>query len=503
MSNPHWYFAPNPLTRYLPTFETIEEISEALRFKPLEGLDIRNLSIIQRHELLIAEKTPLHPSQQSLKTAMTIINMHRHSLRMRNPTVPQGRRLVNDALTRGLEDGDFIKQAPAPGACLLVIKGITGTSKSVTVKHTLRLLGEQVIRHSEEPAALWKVATQLSYLYVGMSHDGSRGGLLNAILLAIDGSLGTSFATDLPKKYRTLDRLAGAVISKLHSLYLGVLIIDEIQLLNLVHSEHAEKMHLFLLNLVNSGIPLVLIGNPLGFTWLPDYTQNLSRSLERPQAFFHPHGSVGEHDDDWDMVYQGIRAYYVLDEPPADEEGCSALLKRRSGGIPRIGLTLWSMAQLDVLLDGGTQVTPEDIEHVYRDDGFDDIRALCDGFANRDPLLLLQWSKTDIPVEYYARVWRKSIPKPDTEDAPSADAGSSAPADKDSPPSRPRKQKSAAAKLKSQETRERNKQADRDALRGTLPAEDMRMEGCKMHAMASLAELMKQIEGLPKPNAGE
>ncbi len=503
MSNPHWYYAPNPLTRYLPTFETIEEISEALRFNPLEGLDIRSLTIIQRHELLIAEKTPLHPSQQSLKTAMTIINMHRHSLRMRNPTVPQGRRLVNDALTKGLAGGDFIKQAPAPGACLLVIKGITGTSKSVTVKHTLRLLGEQVIRHSEEPAALWKTATQLSYLFVGMSHDGSRGGLLNAILLGIDESLGTSHATDLPKKYKTLDRLAGAVISKLHSLYLGVLIIDEIQLLNLVHSEHAEKVHLFLLNLANSGIPLVLIGNPLGFTWLPTYTQNLTRSLERPQAFFHPHGAVGEDDDDWDTVYQGIRAYYLLDDPPTDEAGCSALLKRRSGGIPRIGLTLWSTAQLNVLLDGGTQVTPEDIEHVYRDEGFDDIRPLCDGFANRDPLLLLQWSKTDIPVEYYARIWRKSIPKPDIEDAPPVDAGFTTRASEGTPPPRARKQKSAAAKLKAQDTRERNKQAERDVLRDTLPAEDMRMEGSKMHAMASLAELMKGIEGSPSKRAGE
>jgi hypothetical protein len=262
-------------------------------------------------------------------------------------------------------------------------------------------------------------------------------------------------------------------------------------------------MHLFLLNLVNSGIPLVLIGNPLGFTWLPDYTQNLSRSLERPQAFFHPHGAIGEDDDDWDTVYQGIRAYYVLDDPPSDEAGCSVTLKRRSGGNPRIGLTLWSTAQLNVLLDGGTQVTPEDIEHVYRDENFDDIRAVCDGFANRDPLLLLKWSKTDIPVEYYARIWRKSIPKPDIEDAPAADAGSFAPADEDSPPPKPRKEKSAAAKLKAQETRERNKQAERDALRDTLPAEDMRMEGCKMHAMASWAELMKGIEGSPTKRAGE
>lgn len=505
MTNPHWYNAPNPLTRHLPTFKTIDEIGEALRFNPLEGLDISSLSIIEKHELLIAEKNPLHPSQQSLKTAMTIINMQRHSLRMRNPTLPRGRRLVNDAVMKALEDGEFIKLPPAPGACLLVIKGVTGTAKSVTVKHTLRLLGDQVIRHAEEPAALWKMATQLSYLYVGMSHDGSRGGLLNAILLAIDESLGTSFAIDLPKKFKTLDRLAGAVISKLHSLYLGVLIIDEIQLLNLVHSEHAEKMHLFLLNLANSGIPLVLIGNPFGFSWLPAYTQNLTRSLERQQAFFHPHGAVGEDDDDdeWDVVYEGIRAYYLLDDPPSDEEECSTILKKRSGGIPRLGLSLWSMAQLNVLLDGGTQVTPEDIEHVYLDEGFDDIRPLVDGFANRDPLVLMQWSNTDIPVQYYSRIWQKPVPESNEEDTAAVEAGSAPVVDKSGAPSKSRREKSAAAKLKAQETRERNKQLQRDALKDRLPPEDMRIEGCKMHALASLAELMNKIEGLPKPSAGE
>lgn len=503
MTNPHWYNAPNPLTRHLPTFETIDEISEALRFNPLEGLDISSLSIIERHELLIAEKNPLHPTQQSLKTGMTILNMQRHSLRMRNPTLPQGRRLVDDAVTKGLEDGNFIKLPPAPGACLLVVKGITGTSKSVTVKHTLRLLGDQVILHSEEPAAMWKVATQLPYLYVGMSHDGSRGGLLNAILLSIDAVLGTSYAIDLPKKFKTLDRLAGAVISKLHSLYLGVLIIDEIQLLNLVYSEQAEKMHLFLLNLANSGIPLVLIGNPFGFTWLSAYTQNLTRSLERQQAFFHPHGAVAEDDDEWKVVYEGIRAYYILDDPPSDEEGCSATLKRRSGGIPRLGLSLWSMAQLNVLLDGGTQVTPEDIEQVYRDEGFDDIRPLVDGFANRDPLLLMQWSNTDIPVQYYSRIWQKPVPEsfevdtPEVETEPTPAVGSSG------GPSKPRREKSAAGKLKAQETRERNKQHQRDVLREKLPPEDMRIEGCKMHALASLEKLMKKIEGLSKPSAAE
>jgi hypothetical protein len=495
MNEPHWSLASNPLTRHLPTFKSIDDVSEALRFDPLEGLDIRRMSVMERHEWLVAEKRPLYPTRLSLGTGMTIVNMHRHSLRVRNPTIAQGRRLVHEAVMMAMEGEDFLKRPPAPGACLFIIKGITGTAKSVSAEHALRLLGDQVIHHLDEPAAHWKAATQLSYLYVGMSHDGSRGGLLNGILLAIDAALGTSFAVDLPKMYKTLDRLAGAVISKLHSLYLGILIIDEIQLLNLVNSEQAEKMQLFLLNLANSGIPLVLIGNPLGFTWLNEYTQNLSRALERPPAYFHPHGSIGEDDDEWDSVFIGIRAYYLLDDPPLDEEDCSKVLKRLSGGIPRVGLALWCMAQSEVLLDGGLRLTPKDIERVYLNADFDEIRPLCDGFTNKDPILLLQWAKKDIPVAYYAKIWQKPVPQEQTNATDLADDSPPSQTAGEKDPPKPRARKSAAAKMKAAETRERNKQAEREELSKSLSPEDMRIEGCKQHAMASLAELLKRIEG--------
>ncbi len=359
MSEPLLRDANNPLIRHLPQFNTINEIATALTYDPLKGIEISHLSIVERHELLVADKRPLQPTTLSLKATMTILSMHRHSLRMRNPTSAPGRRLTYDAITHFLEGGADITRPPAQGACLYVIKGITGTAKSVTAQHALRLLGDQVIHHSQEAAAHWRSATQLSYLYVGMSHDGSRGGLLNAILLVIDTALGTNYAIDLPKSFRTLDRLAGAVISKLHSLYVGILVVDEIQRLNLVDSEQAEKMQLFLLSLANSGIPLVLIGNPLGFTWVTRYSQNLSRVQERAPAFFHPHGALGDEEDEWGAVYHGIRAFYLLDAPPDDELACSTILKQCSGGIPRVGLSLWSSAQANVLLDGGGKLAPE------------------------------------------------------------------------------------------------------------------------------------------------
>lgn len=497
MTQAHWFHAPNILTRHLKDWKTIDEISEALRTDPLAGLNTSELSLVERHELLIAEKTPLLPTTQSLRLAMAMVAMHRNSLRVRNPALAAGRRFVSETIEAAKSGFNFLKAPPAPGACLQIVKGITGTAKTVTVKHTLRnLIGEQVIRHVDEPSSLMKSGVQLSWLFVGMSHDGSRGGLLSGILLAVDAKLGTTYAIDLPKSYKSVERLAGAVIALLHSLYLGILVIDEIQLLNLVDAPQAELMQLFILSLVNSGIPVVLVGNPFGFSWLPRFSQNLTRGIERPQVMFHPAGAVGEPDDDeWDSIFAGISAYYLLEEPVTDPASFSVLLKMRSGGIPRVALALWCSAQVEALTDARLVLELEDIDCVYNSESFAEVRLLCDGFANHDPSLLLWWRDTDIPVDFYAAAWGKPI---GVESA--TQTGSSSATDGSTKPvaaakrSRKPKTQSAASALKAAQTRERTAQAARDKLSESLKSGDMRLDGLKQHALASLDELMKEIE---------
>lgn len=488
----HWSQVDNPLTRHLPKYETLAELANVLMCNPLRGLDVKMLSVPERMQLLQGDKQPLTPTMTSLKAAGTILAMHRAFLALRNPTLSDGRRMVDGALANGLSGQDYLHMPAVPGSCLLLIKGITGTAKTVAVKRTLIGLGPQVIHHGEEPSALWKSAVQVTWLFVPMSHDGSRGGLLNSILLALDTQLGTDHAASLPRQHKSVERLVGAVIALLHSVYLGALVIDEIQVMNLVRSEQASKMQLFLLSLSNSGIPLVLVGNPGGFSWINEFSQTLSRSVEREEIFFHPSGAVGPpEDDDWNDVFEGIRNYYLLDDPPREIGRCSLVLRRCSGGIARVALALWTGAQLNVLLDGGGQLTAEDIEDRYRAESFDVIRPLCDGFANRDPILLERFA-ADVPVDYYARVWQKSIapagaaidhqrqmtlPGKSTERVPASKTG-----------------RTAAASFAGSETRRKSQQKRREQLVETLAPEDMRIDGLKRHSLASLDALMASVD---------
>lgn len=492
----HWFNIPNPLTDHLPNLKDLNDVIRVMTNDPLNGLDLSKLSFLEQDELLVMEKMPLRPTTQSLRTGLTIRGMACGSLRLRNPTSAPCRALV-DKLVEGGQSaglGYFNHLQPQPGSSTLLVMGGTGTSKTVTIKQACRLLGNQVFHHQSSEASLWVASTQLLFLFVGMSHDGSRGGLLGAILLALDQALRTSYAIDMPKKFKTIERLAGAIISLLHSLYLGVLIIDEGQLRNLVTSDQAELMQLFLLSLMNSGIPVVLVGNPFAFTWMANFSQDARRLTERPPEFFHPCGAIGApEDDEWETVFDGVADYYVLHQSPQNREECSRVLKQCSGGVPGLSLALWCTAQRLVLHDQERNyLQPDDIIAAYNDRGFDAMRDLADGFSNKNPMQLLRWRDEDVPVDFYAAAWGRSLP----DVIPESLQGSSPARILIEPRvEKKRKAPTAQSKLKAQQTREANKSLARSLLDPHLAEEDMRKNGLKQHALKSLEAMLAETGG--------
>lgn len=489
----HWFKAPNPLTDLLPSYRTLDEVVQVMTNHPLEGLDVAMLSFLEQDQLLVMEKMPLQPTEQSLRTGLTIYGMALGSLKLRNPTLASGRALVDRIVDAGQSTGAAFFQQPQQGSSTLLVMGGTGTSKTVTAKQACKLLGRQVIYHRSNDAALWLATTQLVFLYVGMSHDGSRGGLLVAILLSLDEALGTKYAVEMPKKFRTIERLAGATISLMHSLYLGVLIIDEGQLRNMVISDQAELMHLFLLNLMNSGIPLVLVGNPFAFSWMANFSQDGRRLTERAPEFFHPCGAIGgAPNDEWDTVFDGISSYYVLHQSFQNREECSRILKQCSGGIPGLALSLWCSAQRQVLhLQERNYLEPSDIVHAYQNKGFDAMRDLADGFANKQAMKLLRWRDEDVPVDFYADAW--GSPLSDV----LVGAGQVATSVQLSvEPCTPKSKRvpNAKTKLKMQESRKANRNLARAFLHNTLTEEDMRKEGLKRHSLQGLDSILAQVK---------
>lgn len=493
-SDEHWFRERNPLLAGLPSFDDLGDFAERLAFHPTAGLDLEKLTIFQRTELLTADKMPLQPTAQSIRVAVKCLGMLRGSLQVRNPVRAENRRRYWDYIMTDDVKKPPLMPSPVSGVSVLVIKGPTGTAKTVTIRRLCNLL-PQVIQHGPHQEAGWFSMPQLVYLFTTLSSDGTRGGFLIQMLMDLDRALGTEYATTLPSKFRTIERLAVAVVVRLVAHHTGIIFIDEGQLRNLMSSDQSVLMQLFLLTLMNSGIPVVLMGNELAFDWV-DYSQDLSRLNTVPTEYFHPVGAIESPDaeDDWNALFDGISRYYVMPTPFGDRKQCSAVLRRCSGGVHRLGLSLWCEAQLEkIFAGGGESIGPEDILAVYQSRNFDKLRPLADGFALKDASRLTGYD--DVDAAFYERVWAKPATHK-AEKTPTSDE-SVVKMNKSE-----RGKRSEQSKLKAEQTRRKNQQKKRDALDSTLSEDDLRKKGLQEFHITGLDELLEQLNNEVKKGSG-
>jgi len=473
----------NPLLVGLPRFKEVSDIIDKLAFDPLDGIDLESLGVVDRVSLLVGEKVPLAPTIQSVRTAMTWWGMLEMGLRARNPVIPEAKRLYWAQINAAAR-ADPLPPAPTRGMSIHVTKGPPGTGKSVTVQRFCSLI-PQMFTRGKDGAAGWIGMQQIVYLELNMSHDGTRSGLLTRILLQIDNLIGTTYSVDLPKQYRTVDKLAVATIGRLIAHFTGIIFIDEGQLRNLIKSGHADLMQMFLLELMNSGIPLVMIGNERAFDWVT-FGQDLSRLHLIPPEIFSPIGATNLPDADveWNSISAGVMGYYVLRDPIPDPDGCSKMLRRCSGGIARLALTLWCSAQRDKLLSGMESIGPEDIKKVYESPDFAKLQPLADGFHFRKPELLMTFP--DVDADFYARHW--NIKRAETKPTEKAAQGGQNVTDSNvASRSASKKHKTEKAKFESEQTRKKNQQLKREELSNSLSPDDLRKRGLANIQLAGLA----------------
>lgn len=487
--NETWFSMDNPLMLGLPQYRELSDFVDALAFNPLADIDMTRLSLVVRDAFLTGEKEPLEPTMQSVRAAMTWYGMLTTRLRVANPLIPAAKLQYWTALKAANAGQKALLPTPTSGMSINITKGPTGTGKSITQKRFCASL-PQVIDHGRNEAANWNSCRQLVYLVVNVSHDGTRGGLLSAILQEIDVALGTSYSIDLPKRHRTVERLAVATIGRLIAHYCGIIFIDEAQLRNLVETGQAELMQMFLLLLMNSGIPLVLSGNERAFDWV-NYSQDISRLHLTPPEIFSPIGALNDPfmEDEWAAIATGVMSYYVLLHPITGPEDCSAVLRRCSGGIARLALTIWCFAQRNCLLNGRETLGPKDIEAAYQSREFADLRPLAEGFYERKPGLLLRYP--DIDVDFYCKHWDlPSASSSEKEDEPvRAESERQL-----KPVKKPGQRGSGKAKFQSEQTRKRKREAKRQEMKESLDPQDIRRRGLTDHHLAGLAAAKASVE---------
>ncbi len=482
----HQESCDNPLLEGMPRIEDDAQLRAKLAYDPLAGVAVSEMDVHARLERLHDDRRPHAPTETSLAVAHQMVSLVRSSYRSRNPVdVANRRRLLGlqfDAdRERSLAEGLGVPQG-------FIVTGITGVGKSAAINRAMALFPQR-IEHGRCEAAGWEAQVQIPVLRVPMSAEGSRGGFIQEILVAIDRCTGQDYASTYPRKFSKIDRLAVHIPILLHRYQVGVLIVEEMQRRNTLSSSQAQVMQLFLMAIMNAGIPMILVGNPSGFEWLESSSQNQRRLNYWPPVEVHPlEIQDPAANADWDAVFRAIRGYYLVDSPPVDDDaGLSHALRSLSGGIPDLAMNIWVNAQNLVLrgADGVVDFGVGVLKRYYQSTAFDKLRLIADGFTYRDPVLLKRCQ--DIPVQAYMKRWKLDENRRSSREQMDDSVLHTT---RSSPAKREKRPVRESTKLAAAQTRKSTRKTQRAELSQQLDDQDLRRSGVRDLLLDGLDEML-------------
>lgn len=349
--HPELLLGPNPFLEALPPPISFADIPQALLRDPFADLQVMAYPPAQREQLIESMDQFFVSTSSILEIAYGLQILVRRALSIRNPLHKAERVRINRIAMLGNEDCKVLKSIPVMDGAGMLVSGMTATGKSATLKRMLELIvPEQVVIHGNSAACEWYQLKQCYYLYVDQSSNGTRGGLLKRILQALDAELGTDYFTQ-HKRTTNLDALL-VVVCKLLSLHrVAVLIIDENQQSNSADSPWALEFVLFYHSLMNLGISVVLVGNPLAFAHLHMLSQVMRRFAI---GGIHELVPALASDRWWKRDYlAGVRTCSLVEEWQVEDQWRDEFELTHSGGLTGVHKALHKEVQRSALRRGG------------------------------------------------------------------------------------------------------------------------------------------------------
>lgn len=480
----------NPFLGALEEYVSTDKLGERLSTSPLTGVDIRNLGMQERLDLLdrLSEEF-FEPTSTSLEIVIRLLRLIRKGYINRDPSNPKVRRLTMELASYG---GYELSRLPwsSINAKGMTIYGITGVGKTYDIERGLNLL-PQYIEHGENKKAGWKRMTQIVWLKVGMSHDGSLGGLLLQILVAIDEAIGTMYSLDNNLIRLSNEKLAVRLGIVLRNHGVGVLVIDEIQERNFQGYGRGEFAATFFLRLLNFGIPIVLIGNPFGIRVLYLFSQDMRRISAGGSFYVHP---LEETDYDWNKCLAPALSKLNLLDAPHQVSNFSTKLFEYSGGIRGYAQRILAATQR-LALDLGKSYITDDLMQMASmgADFIDKERDIISAFKNKNPIPLIQYD--DIPWEDYANRWGFVFDTDHLMRSNNKATASKSTEQKEESDNKPVPQKDLEI-IKRRRTRQANYNKGKALTRQNLSKEDIRMNGLQEHLINNFNSIQTSQDSL-------
>lgn len=393
--HPELLMGPNPFIEALPPYLTALELAKQFGRYPLAGKPWKQLPPAMREPLLEFASDHVAPTSVALPIAFSIQSLIRRSMCQRNPLKSEEQRRCNMI---GIAEGmTKIREAPRLDAAGATVEGMTGMGKTTITHRALQLVAPtQVINHGSSNACGWHRLVQVVWLYVDHPSNGSRGALLKRILYALDEATGTSYA-DQYMRVSNIDALLTMVCKALSLHRVALLVIDEKQERNFQDSPWSLEFVLFYLSLMNLGIAVLLMGNPMAFRHLRAFSQVVRRFSTGGMHRLDPAASLQEPWWSEDFVPR-MHRFNLVEEVLAPPTERARMEFELTAGIPGLLQLLHIEAQRAALrrADGSQAVLDlEDLRSAVRSPAFSEATKIATQVLGKSHV---EHAMSDIPA---------------------------------------------------------------------------------------------------------
>lgn len=393
--HPELLMGPNPFIEVLPPYLTAVEMAKKFGHYPLAGKPWKQLPPAMREPLLEFASEHVAPTSVALPIALSIQSLIRRSMCQRNPLKSEEQRRCNMI---GIAEGmTKIRETPRLDAAGGTVEGMTGMGKTTITHRALQLVAPtQVINHGSSNACGWQRLVQVVWLCVDHPSNGTRGALLKRILYALDEATGTSYS-DQYMRVSNIDALLTMVCKALSLHRVALLVIDEKQERNFQDSPWSLEFVLFYLSLMNLGIAVLLMGNPMAFRHLRAFSQVVRRFSTGGMHRLDPAASLQEPWWSKDFVPR-MHRFNLVEEVLAHPTERAQMEFELTAGIPGLHQLLHIEAQRAALrrADGSQAVLDlEDLRSAVQSPAFSEATKIATQVLGRSPV---DYVMSDIPA---------------------------------------------------------------------------------------------------------
>lgn len=342
----------NPLIEALPPKPRDEELLDKLGYFPPHSDEERKLDAFERLEYLVRLEYLRQPLPVYIEVYRYIEAAIKEGYSTKNPFSPTTANYLHYPVDkRPLVEPKtgFFK----PKGSGITVIGESGIGKTCMLEQILGCY-DDVIKHTEYQGEILPLK-QVVWVKVDCPEDSSVKALCHKILAEIEGKLG-----DQPvKPASTIPALLEQIEAKIKSGFLGILVIDEMQNLNLAKTGGADRLLAFLHNLVNNlGIPLLFCANP-PFNELLEQTLKTAR---RAESSGYVDVELLKNDEEWELFVEELWELQWTDvETPLTKQLSDKLYELSVGNLD-LAMRVYKEAQHRVIGSGDERINEKVLE---------------------------------------------------------------------------------------------------------------------------------------------